>query len=434
MPASYLTAFEHQSLTIGSESSRADITVAEAETLSFLGESRPGFCQRSYGSIRLAQYCGLVTLGNRVLEILPKIDDGSRAEECRGMLLRMLSESENISIFRHVAVGHHLRHARLLEVFISAFLDIVANLVRGGLIRQYQEHEEDLQVVRGKIITNRQFTNNANRGDTVACRFDELTIDNRWNRLLKVGLFTLRPWIHSPELKRRWMELMFAFDEVSNIQGSMQLLDRLVLDRQAARYRSAIDWVRWILGLFSPDLRVGHNNAPGLLFDMNVLFESVLAVLLRRRAGPAGVALSTQETGRFLATITGSGNHRAFGLRPDLLLRHAQRVVAIGDVKWKRLGISKSGYLIPDKGDVSQIHGYAAAYECDNLALIYPWHTSLVGSKETAFELPRVAGIRPIVSVLCVDLHNDPFALVRGLSNPEFGNLLAQGSHLSRTA
>ncbi|WNM63368.1 McrC family protein [Candidatus Nitrospira neomarina] len=427
MASTYLTAFEHQPLTVGSTDICADLTTGEAEQLIFLGELRPGFCKRSYQAISLAQYCGLVALGNRSLEILPKIDDDNRPDECRGLLLRMLREAADMSIFRHVAVGHNLRHAPLLEVFISAFFDIVASLVRGGLLRQYQEHAEDLRVVRGHIITNRQFSVHANRPDIVACRFDELTSDNLWNRLLKVALQTVGPWISNTELYRRWIELKLAFDEVADIHANVQMLNRLVFDRQATRYRLAIDWVRWILSLLSPDLRAGDNAAPGLLFDMNVLFESVLAALIGRNAIGAGLTLFAQETEKYLVTVQESGGHRAFGLRPDLVIRRSEQVIAIGDTKWKRLVVRKDGYLLPPTQDLYQMQAYAAAYSCENLALIYPWHSGLAGSKETAFELPRVGEMQPVVHILCIDLHSDPFVLIRGLNMSELVKLLPRG-------
>jgi hypothetical protein len=70
------------------------------------------------------------------------------------------------------------------------------------------------------------------------------------------------------------------------------------------------------------------------------------------------------------------------------------------------------------------MQAYATAYECGNLSLIYPWHSGLIGSKETSFELRTLSGIRSIVSVLCLDLHSDRFSLVRGSSVSEFRNLL----------
>jgi 5-methylcytosine-specific restriction enzyme subunit McrC len=233
----------------------------------------------------------------------------------------------------------------------------------------------------------------------------------------------VRPWISSGELNRRWVELMAAFDEVQDERPSAQALSRLVFDRQAARYRLAIDWVRWILALLSPDLRAGRNAAPGLLFDMNVLFESAVATVMQRYAPGVGFQVSCQDTGRHLATVVESDGKRAFRLRPDLVIRQGEEVIAVGDTKWKRVGMSKAGYLLPAEADMYQLHAYAAAFGCQNLALVYPWYSELAGSKETVFELPVVGTMRPVVHVVCIDLHSVPFTLVRGGEMACFGLL-----------
>jgi len=347
-----------------------------------------------------------------MLEILPKVSDIEPAEECRGVLLRLLREAEEFPLFKHLSVGQHLRRAPLLEVFIAAFFDAVAEIVRGGLLRQYQEHEEDLQVVRGCIVASRQFAIHSNRPDRIACRFDDLTASNIWNQLIKTGLQAVRPWVRSVELNRRWIELMAVFDEVDDTQVKVRELKRLVFNRHAMRYRVVSDWVRWILSLQSPDLRAGQNDAPGLLFDMNLLFQSAIASVLRRRAGAIhNLQVRSQDSGSYLASVAGSHTHRAFALRPDLVMYKSGQVAAIGDTKWKRVEVSKTGYLKPTPADIYQMHAYATKYQCGDLALIYPWHEGLSGSKVTTFELPPIGEIRPRVDILCVDVHSDSLDL-----------------------
>lgn len=416
-PAIYsptLTAFEHRPIPVGGHDGNG-LTNSEADYLSFLSELRPGFCERGYRSVRLAQYCGVVSLGERMLEILPKVADLEPAAECRGVLLRLLRQAEEFPLFQHLSVGQHLRHAPLLEVFISAFFDAVTEIVRGGLLRQYMVHEEDLQVVRGCIVASRQFAVHSNRPDRIACRFDDLTADNIWNQLIKTGLRAVRPWIRSVELNRRWVELMAVFDEVDDARVELREFKRLVFNRHAMRYRVVADWVRWILSLQSPDLRAGQNDAPGLLFDMNLLFQSAIASVLRRRAGTfRNMQVTSQDSGSYLASLAGSQSHRAFALRPDLVMWHGSQVAAIGDTKWKRVEVSQSGYLKPTPADIYQMHAYATKYQCERLALIYPWYEGLRGSKETTFVLPPVGDLHPRVEVLCVDVHTDSFELRSG--------------------
>jgi 5-methylcytosine-specific restriction enzyme subunit McrC len=408
MHTPYLTAFEHQTIPIGISRTGISLTPAEAEYLTYLGELRPGFCERRHGTVRLAQYCGVVSLGNRMLEVLPKTDEHSSPAECRGVLLRLLRAAEHFPIFRHLSAGHHLRTAPLLEVFISAFFDAVTEIVRGGLLRQYHEREDDLQVVRGRILAGRQFAIHANRPDQIACRFDDLTADNVWNRLIKAGLRAVRPWIRGVELNRRWVELMTVFDEVADVTIDSKTPNRLVFDRHAVRYRTAVDWVRWILALLSPSLRAGEDAAPGLLFDMNQLFQSAVAAGLQRRATvEPGTIVEVQDTSRYLTQVRGTDGRRAFRLKPDLVVRRHGSIVAIGDTKWKRLKVSKSGYMMPSEADVYQMLAYATAHRCEHLALIFPTHSGLSKARDTAFQLPSVGELRPTINIICLDVHSD---------------------------
>lgn len=406
----FLTALEHQPIPVTPDGVGWSLTPAEADRLAQIGEARPGFCQIGNRQVKLAQFCGVVGLGERVLEILPKTHEGAAtAEECRGVLLRLLRLTEQFPQFQHQPVGQALRRAPLLEAFIAAFFEAVTNLVRGGLLKQYQEHADDLRVVRGRIAVMRQLGAHANRSDVVACMFDELTIDNVWNRVLKRAVRCTRPWIRNVALDRQWVELMGTLDEVDD--GSLNATDvsRLAFNRQADRYRAAISWARWILALLAPALRAGRNEAPALLFDMNRLFESALASLARRRFdGRYGISVETQDTSRTLATVVSPDRvDAAFQLRPDLVFRRAGQVVGIADTKWKLVDRDATRRLMPSEADMYQMHAYASAFQCRELALVYPWRRGLADATPSEFRLPAINGRHPLVTVICIDVNDN---------------------------
>lgn len=407
----YITAFEHQSLRVDDAGSGSSVTIAEADELTRIGELRPGFCERGYRTVRVAQYCGIVTIGSRILEILPKVEDHGPPDEGRGILLNLLRESQAFPVFKHLAAGHQLRKAPLLEVFIAAFFEEVTAIIHGGLLKQYQTWEEDLALVRGRIVTTRQFTVHSNRPDRVACEFDELTADNVWNRFLKAALRTVRPWIATVDLNRRWIELMAVFEDVDDVAMKADALRRFAFDRQATRYRSATDWAQWILSTLSPRLRIGANTAPGLLFDMNRLFESAVGNALRRQyEGVLGIRVTPQDTGTFLATVVGTGRG-AVPLEPDLVVRQGKQVIAIADTKWKRLKVNRLGEISPSEADVYQMAAYAAAYDCPHITLIYPWHRALKDVRDTTYELSTSGGVQPTLRIIFIDASRAPLDL-----------------------
>lgn len=420
-----LTALEHEAIPITDNGAGFSLTPAEAERLAQVSEMRRGFCELGHRQVKLAQFCGVVGLGERVLEVLPKTHDRDvPAEDCRGVLLRLLRLSECFPHFQHLPVGQHLNRAPILEVFIAAFYQAVTAVIRGGLLRQYLEHEEDLRVVRGRIATARQLGKHANRLDTVACVFDELSVDNVWNRVLKKAVRITRPWLRSAELTRRWVDLMSVLDEVDDSQLLSVAVERLVFDRRAERYRQAIDWARWMLALLAPSLRGGKHDAPALLFDMNRLFESSVAAVLRRSAQRYNLEVVTQERSQTLATVvSGDVTEAAYVLRPDVLIMRKGSVAVIADTKWKRVELDRKGRASPSEGDMYQLHAYASAFQCNDLALIYPWST-LDRRAEATFNLPTRSQQTTTVHVVGLDVGDDALQVRIGTGPADLMQLL----------
>ena len=409
-----LSVFEHALVSVEREAGPDVLSEDEADRLDLLTESQPGFCTRGYRNVKLAQYCGVASLGDRAIEVLPKVGEVGRHAESRDVLLRLLRASQDSPSQRLNPVGQGLGAAPLMEIFIKVFFDEVAALMKGGLLRRYRELEEDCLAVRGSILLGRQLTTLVNRPNRIACRFDDLTADNRWNRLIKAGLRAVRPWLRSYDIQRTWVELMSAFDEVSDTADPHALLASLQYDRQGARYRPAIGWVERILNFLAPNLRTGGKNAPGLLFDMNRLFESVVTERMRSLGWERQLGVEAQNDSRWFARLHGRPGRAEFRLRPDVLFTDRGAPVAIADAKWKRPKLGRDGVIVPDEADVYQLHSYSAAWGCEHLALVYPWDEKLRGARLTIFDLPATGDRKPQLAVLCLDIGRDDMPLRMG--------------------
>jgi 5-methylcytosine-specific restriction enzyme subunit McrC len=414
-----LTIFENQKVTIGR--TKHDLTETEAERLMQVGERRPGLCERGYGWLRVSGHSGILSLGDRTLEILPKIGDDQDCSRSRKCLLRMLGTVREFRLLRHLSVPHGLETQSLLDVFIAAFLESVADIVRGGLMRRYELQTADLVLVRGRIQAGRQFGANANRSDRIACTFDALEVDNPWNRLVRLGLRTVRPWITSESSRRKWRELIIVFDDVANVEPTNDAWRKASEDRHAIRYRECLQWVSWILQTLSPDMRSGRYDAPGMLFSMSALFQAAVGSTLERLPSTRYLRMSFEDVAYHLGRTP--NDEPVFQLRPDIVLRQGNQPVAIVDAKWKDISFDKRGYATPLRSDVHQMHAYAAAYNCANLLLIYPSAGNPRTSKESVFLLRGTGQTQPLLRVAFLDLHADPFQLLVSPQNP-LGDLL----------
>jgi len=402
-----LQVLEHGSLRIAPRPGAQRLSEAEALRLEQIAAEYPGLCRFERSRVTFAQFAGLISLGERLLEILPKVGaKPASPDACRGVLLRLLRISGALPTPLPDAAGQSLRSMPLLDLFISAYFDELVRLARGGLMQRYVDHERDLQVVRGRLDLPRQLGRLANRSDQIACRFDELSQDHAFNRFLKKALRSLRPLLRSQLLMRRWVELMQVFDAVDDSGLSLQSWRDPPRDRSTRRYEPALQWAGWILRLLTPSLRAGGSSAPALLFDMNRLFERAVGVQLRAALAPAGVQVHMQDSRHSLATVMHAGcEHSAYALRPDLVLLRGRRVFALGDTKWKRL--KGEGLGLPARDDIYQLHAYGSAYGCNELALLYPCAGARRANAPLSLALPT-GGARPArLQVLFVDVNED---------------------------
>lgn len=422
-----IACFEHSRLPITAFGDSVSLSEREAEVLDRIADSRPGFCTRGHKSVQFSQYVGLVRLGDRVLEVLPKTETRETPASARSKLLRLLHLAGHIKVAPAGDSRQETDQSSLLEVFVSRFFDEVAVLVKRGLVRRYEPQEDHLAVVRGRILIEKQMARSGQRFDSLICRFHELSADFILNRAILRALEVVRPWIRSLDLARRRSELVAAFADVTHEQVMIQDVESFLFDRQTAAYRSGVDWAKLILRMLSPSLRRGDTDAPALLFDMNALFEGGISRLLRSRAErPYGVTL--QHTGRHLAHLVGEGHRPTYGMRPDVVVTHGAEVVAVADLKWCEVKMDSTGHLTPQRDHMFQIQAYASVYPCEEFALIYPLPSGSETASPTVFRLPAIGERRPLLRVFTIDVGSDNF----GASGPDSGmvaRLLRSSSH-----
>ena len=148
--------------------------------------------------VRFRQFVGLIRLGDRDIELLPKIESVDANEPPAGIrmnLLQMLIVATDTKVQFFGNAGAALARANWLDVFIQLFCRELLDQLRRGMIRCYRDEEDDLSVVRGRILMDQQLTRNFVHRERVACEFDEqttrnaLTVDQVGHPATKVRLF-----------------------------------------------------------------------------------------------------------------------------------------------------------------------------------------------------------------------------------------------------
>ena len=77
------------------------------------------------------------------------------------------------------------------EILVSIFLKKLEELFQRGLMSNYIEYEENLNLIRGKIDFKEHLLRNYNRKDRIYCRFDEFSQNILENQIIKTTLYKL---------------------------------------------------------------------------------------------------------------------------------------------------------------------------------------------------------------------------------------------------
>ena len=375
MTAEVLTVIEHDRMPILStrEYGQKSLTQHHANALSKL-EKKLSFKAWVWGNseIKFQQYCGVISLGNVAIEILPKIygiEEDIKAS--RYALLRMLSRARQVKLHSAGMASVDLQLHSLLDIFILHFCDQLRDLLMQGMIRTYVERNENLTVLRGRLRIEQQLKHNLIHRERLYCQFDEFSADNEHNQALKYVLKFLLKSAKANNVCFRVNELLMHFGAISDVVVDIPMLDSLSFDRSTTRFEPIFHQCRWFLKGMYPDIISGQERCISLLFDMNQLFEAFVCYELQnaawrkdfrtRRQGPPKPLVSRQDIEK-----------ETFVMRPDLsFLDEFNQPVALADAKWKVLDESESTLGI-SPADMYQMASYATRYKVKRVMLVYP--------------------------------------------------------------
>ena len=363
---------EHARLPIKKDGGPRALTPRQAEVLREQQGTLPrGAVRWGYKEVRFAQYCGVIGLGRDTIEVLPKIyGKGDVPEAGRRVLLRMLYLARHMRISPVGAAGIDLQRHHLLDVFIRHFCEELFAQLRKGALLRYVHREDNLPVLRGRLLIDRQLKLNSGRPERLYCAFDELVEDNIYNQYIKCALKVVHGQARSLPAKRPATELLYRFDGVRDRRPEECRDWKLPERRDAKRFESVFRQCGWFLRGLGQDVRAGERESLSVLFNMNRLFEEFIVVKLRKETHSCGFRVRAQGPQRYL-TREADGADR-FLMKPDITFLNPEgRVLAVLDTKWKVLDSDADKYGIL-QGDLYQMVAYGTRYRCPNLTLVYP--------------------------------------------------------------
>lgn len=329
--------------------------------------------QKGVEFIRVRNYVGLLALPDgTMLEILPKIEQQSNP---RPLLLNMLRYLRH-SPFRTLR-GAQSRAVKLplWELFITAFLDTVEPLAQQGLQHAYVSVERNERFWKGRFQATRQLRENSYHAERLAVVYESLTANVPPNRVLKSALLYLANRSADGANQRRIRQLLWVLDDVPVSESITVDLDAIRRSsRLFARYEAALLWAKTLLLGQGLGVKMGKATSFSLLFPMERVFEDYVAHGIRTH-WPSTDDVRVQESSTHL--VDEHAGLPKFRLRPDIIIRHADRTFVL-DTKWKHVngpvpgGPVNTGNYGIEQTDMYQLYAYGKKYAASDLFLIYP--------------------------------------------------------------
>jgi 5-methylcytosine-specific restriction enzyme subunit McrC len=373
------------------------------------------------GEVRATSWVGVIQVDGLTIEVLPKIDSadgpvGRELEErAQRNLLVMLAGTGRLPCSERELAAMGSRRMPIHEILIQLFSRRLLAELRRGPEQDYVVREEDLGVVRGRILVHEQVRHNSANQERVRCAFDSFEIDCPLNRILRTACGSLIRRTSSWAGQQALRECLAMLGDVRQVHPRDALSYRITFNRRNQRFEKLVGFARQVLEGESPDLRAGVRESFTFLIPMERLFEDYIGSLILQNAPSFGYhrrAVRLQAKGRGEHLLEESTGKRWFQLRPDILIDGPGGAPAIIlDTKWKRLkdrsmdarnGIAQS--------DLYQLFAYAKRYGCQDNVLLYP---KVSGVEPRVFRVPETDGA--VIRTAFVDVQRDLRAGLSGL-------------------
>lgn len=343
------------------------------------------------------QWVGVIDLPDFSIEILPKLAKECGIDECRDVLTRMLLIAHQVSSTKKLPGSVRSKKNALTEVLISAFLTSLENYLKQGMLSSYKKVQNNLDVVKGRIVFSKQFSQNILSPTRFQCSYSKYICDNEINQFFVTCLEEMQRISRDNDNLRRIRLAIASFEGIGSIGVAKALSLRIAFNSTNNRAEEPYNLGFMFLSSKFMTLNAGNVGMNVMLFDMNHLYEMFMFKVMRQVYGNR---VQYQTSSHYLVRNEQS-RRKHIKLRPDIIVRGDKTGDYVIDTKWKLPnGFSK-------ESDIYQMNAYSTGI--GNIAkvyLLYPETAStevFVGDYEfiSQNEDRRKLGIRSIDLTLC---------------------------------
>lgn len=184
----------------------------------------------------------------------------------------------------------------LTPLIVIHFLNIVREIVKKGLKKDYIRVEDNLQLkIKGKILFSKSLKLNNFRGrtDRNYCNYQEYSVDCFENRLLKKALIFVQTYLnkHFKTQKPLLNTVNYALSAFSDVSDDIEIIKikQFRINALYKEYAEGLRLAKMVLQKFSYSIietnKKEDNKVPPFYIDMSLLFELYVYSKLKKAFG-----------------------------------------------------------------------------------------------------------------------------------------------------
>lgn len=221
------------------------------------------------------------------------------------------------------------------DLFAAILAKGVSQQLKQGLHREYITKNEDLSVMRGKLDIHGTINNQIQRKKVLSCEYDELSVNNIFNQILKTTITILVrdsgvKQSHKSDLKK----VILFFNDVDAIEPSSIRWDSLMYQRNNKNYEMLMNVCYFVLDGMLQTTDKGNYKMVSFSDDhMHKLYEKFVLEYYKRHHTYLTEARAARVKWN-LAVGTEEGMIRFLPImQTDIFLRYKEQVLII-DTKY----------------------------------------------------------------------------------------------------
>lgn len=292
----YITVREYATLRVDEHNTNdtldsANISYATYLSLLQLIESGRLEAIIGFNKIRLGSQVGYIETANGIgIEILPKVaevDDAISLKESlgdlRAILQKMVKRLWQAQGKEFGTASLQSQNVPIHEWIFQQFLQELVSLIRRGLKRSYIQKQSNERFLKGRLNVKKQLEKPPGKENYFSIIYDEFSFNRLENRLIKTALESVA---QSTTINATWYlarELSIKLQNISAMPSAHRYLSKWEKSKLMVDYRAIYPWCDLILSCLNPFFQKGSQQGISLLFKMERLFESYVAIAFQQK-------------------------------------------------------------------------------------------------------------------------------------------------------